>query len=144
MIESAVLPPSKLLPSVVGTTSFCTRSEPVYSLEELVAGGRRYQVIVVNRNDRLAALYRDLGADTGVREFAWFANFDHSVGEVMDWAEEERAENFIPEPLREQLENSTLVEDLIEQAEQDIKIARNVSTFGHYGKTQRSGYSRKR
>ena len=138
----AALPPSKVTPGWMGLVETVARHEPCWSLEELNVRGRRYQIIVVNRADHLTACYRDFGTAL-TREFAWLCGFDHSVGEAMDWAEEQRDDDYWDKFLVEKEQTSTLVTDFREQAEKDVYIVKNRSTFGPGGKVQRNGYSRR-
>ena len=120
-------PPSKVTPGWMSIIEAVTTNEPCWSIEELNVHGRRYQIIVVNRNDHLAACYRDLGRpDKGVfpREFAWLCGFDHSVAEALDWADEQREDLYWDQFLAEKEKSSTLVADLIKQQEQMADFAK--------------------
>lgn len=139
------LPASKVTPGWMSITPAVTRSEKCWSLEELNVKGQRWQIIVVNRADSLAACYRPMGqAATKVKEFAWLCGFDHSVGEALDWAEDQREDTYWEEFLAEKVENSTLIKDFHDQVEEKYRIQQNQSTFGPGGKVERSGYHRKR
>lgn len=80
---------------------------------------RRWQIIVVNRGDELVAFPRDLGpADPLVTEILILSLFEDEVAQLMDQADNIRAENQIQKFLKEQEESSTLIEDYIESLEQ--------------------------
>lgn len=125
-------------------TPSVARSERCWSIEELNVNGRRYQIIVVNRNDSLAACYRDFGAphnDLGnafPREFAWLCAFDHTVAEALDWAEEQREDDYWNGFLAEKESTSTLVTDFLTQQDQ---IAGYVKTHKRTIKARNSARS---
>ena len=103
-------PQSKVTPGWMSFVEVVTRDEPCWSIEELNVGGNRFQIIVVNRADALAACYVDLGPSK-TREFAWLCAFDHTVAEALDWAEDQRADDYWSQYLAEQEANSTLITD---------------------------------
>lgn len=143
-VESVGPPPSKVTPGWMAIIEVVTTNEPCWSIEELNLRGRRYQIIVVNRNDHLAACYRDLGAPRNElknslpREFAWLCGFDHSVAEALDWADEQREDMYWKQFLTEKEQTSTLVEDLLLQKQQ---VADYVRTHTRTLKAARSARS---
>lgn len=116
-------PQSKVTPGWMSFVEVVTRDEPCWSIEELNVGGNRFQIIVVNRNDSLAACYRDMGPSK-TREFAWLCGFDHTVAEALDWADDQREDDYWAEFLSEKEQTSTLVTDFHEQNEQMARYAK--------------------
>lgn len=139
------LPASKVTPGWMSITPAVTRSEKCWSLEELNVKGQRWQIIVVNRADSLAACYRPMGrAAAQIKEFAWLCGFDHSVGEALDWAEEQREDTYWDQFLAEKVENSTLIQDFHDQIEEKYRIQQNKSVVGPHQTTQRIGGRRRK
>ena len=118
-----VPPSSKVTPGWMSFVETVVRDEPCWSIEELNVGGNRFQIIVVNRGDALAACYLDLGPSK-TREFAWLCAFDHSVAEALDWADDQREDDYWAQYLAEQEANSTLVADFYLQNDMLAKYAK--------------------
>ena len=105
---------------------------------------RRFQVIRVNRADRLAEFRTDLGPwRQGDRAFAIPAFWEHTVGELRDMADKLRTEN--NQWLDEQIakaRSQPMGAQWLEQVEKYRQIVANRSVFGRKVLTQRNGFSK--
>lgn len=104
----------------MGITQYIDRKEPCWSIEELNVGGRRWQVVVVNRNDALTACYFDLGElpEKFPPEYAWLCGFEYSVAEAQDWALEHREDLYWEQVAEKEAASRDLVQDFLTQQEQ--------------------------
>lgn len=120
-------------------------NEKVWRLTEFNKNGRRYQAIIVNRDDELAAWIKYLGPETAfiANQFTFPMLWEHSVSEAQGMAEEKRHDDYWRKFLAEKQAESTLVRDAIEQRERHRKVIWNQSVFGPGGHTQRIGFPRK-
>ena len=114
--------------------------EKVYILreEEMMTADHkemhRYQLIVVERNDKLVEYIRDMGPVSkfpGVGPIMIFADGDEdTVDMVMEMADQEREVNTAGTFLEELAHESTFKEDAIRMAEQKYEVAkRNTRTL---------------
>jgi len=140
-----------LAPEDIGLmTQYVDQDEKVYWLiEETFAaknyqGKKRYQILYVNRDDRLAAWVGIVDEVEGV-DFPQFripSMWEHNVGEMQEMAQMMRYDDKLDKLMKEQAENSTLLADFMELALRREAIKANRSTFGA-GKTtgtQRTGF----
>lgn len=106
---------------------------------------RRYQAIIVNRDDELAVWMYDLGpsAAFGANQFTFPLEWEHTVEEARDMAEQQRHDNFWRRFLAEKQSESTLIEDFVNQKEEYRKIIHNQSVFGPGGFKSRIGFPRR-
>lgn len=131
-------------------TSFILPDEKAYWLVESTfsyanyKGKKRFQIIWVNRDDRLAAWVGVVDDDQGLDypEFRIPSLWEHEVAELQEMAQLSRFDNTLDLLMKEQAENSTLLKDFMELAERRAAIKANRSVFGA-GKTtgtQRIGF----
>jgi len=103
-------------------------------------GKHRYQVILVNRGDRLAEYHRDLG-DAGLFESGAFripSLWEHTVGELQEIADGVRSRVREDRNVMAELqERSTLTRDALAFSEEIYKRRRGQSVFGSAIKVQR-------
>jgi hypothetical protein len=126
-------------------------NEKVYRLTELNLvkpphyQNRRYQVMLVNRDDCLAEWWYDLGPAFAftANQFTFPLMWEHTVAEAQAMAEEKRHDTYWQKFLAEKQAESTLVQDWINQRQEQSKIIRNQSVFGPGGHKQRNGFSMK-
>ena len=131
---------------MLGYTKSVSVDEKAYSLAEKpfsVAGVvHRFQVILVNRGDRVAEWRTDLGLWSGTA-FAIPAFWEHTVGELRDMADQLRTEN---NPwIREQIEEARanpMGKQWLEEVEKKKAIVANRSVIGSHTRTQRSDFPR--
>ncbi len=133
LVTDYILPDEKAYWLVESTYSY-----PSYK------GKKRFQLIWVNREDRLAAWVGVVDDDQGVDypEFRIPSLWEHSVDEMQYMAQQLRFDDTLDNLMKEQAENSTLIKDFMELAERRQAIKANRSTFGA-GKTtgtQRIGF----
>lgn len=105
---------------------------------------RRFQVIRVNRADRLAEFRTDLGPwRQGDRAFAIPAFWEHTVGELREMADRLRTENnqWIEEQIA-QAKARPMGQQWLETVEKNKQIVANRSVFGRNAHTQRNGFPR--
>lgn len=107
---------------------------------------RRYQVIIVNRNDRLAEWWYDLGPAESftTQQFTFPMFWEHSVAEAQDIAEAKRNDDYWTKFLAEKRAESTLITDFLNQYEERHRIINNQSTFGPELRKQRIGFPRRK
>jgi hypothetical protein len=124
--------------------------EKAFRLSELVlmapdyAGFRRYQVILVNRNDDMAEYRLDLGPADGFTapEFQVLAMWEHTVAELQDIADRQRlGDDYWQKRTAELQAESTLIEDWHDQVEERRELIHNRSTFGPGYRKQRNGFA---
>lgn len=130
-------------PAFAPSVPTVVRSEPCWGLTERILNGQRFQIIAVNRGDKIAECWVPLPLIHGQREFDLFCAFEHSVGEARDWADEMREDKHWDNVLAEEAANSTLFKRFWQQVENDAAIVKNRSTFGPGGKIQRNGWHHK-
>jgi hypothetical protein len=135
---------------MVRRTDTVSPDEKAFRLSELVlmapeySGFRRYQVIIVNRNDALAEYRLDLGpaADFTAPEFQVLALWEHTVAELQDIAEQQRlGDDYWQKRTAELQAESTLIEDWHDQVEERRELIHNRSTFGPGYRKQRNGFA---
>ena len=137
--------------SARGVTLAVHENEKAWALRELnfvrppLFQRRRYQIIVVNRDDKLVEWWDDLGAAEQFKgpEFDVPSLWEHSVAELRDIAASKRDDETWVTYMAEQRADSTLIEDFLTQVEEHWKLIYNRSTFGPGGHTQRNGFPRK-
>lgn len=131
-------------------TRVLRRDEPVYTLVEVdlvppdFGPKHRYQLIYVNRDDRIAEFKKDLGlaTDFTAQEFRILTFWQHSVAECLDMAESQRNQGYWEKVAEEIQAESTLVTDFYEAQEEALKQIANQSTFGPLITRQRNLVSR--
>ena len=124
--------------------------EPVFSVTEVelvpwdYGKRRRYRLVVVLRDDAKAVHYTDMGkvSDWPFPGFNLIAAWEHTVQEMVEDCEAQRADDFCERIVAEAYANSTLREDHQRQAAEEVEIIRNRSQFGPAGKTQRNEHRR--
>ena len=123
--------------------------EKAWELREFNQAGvgyRRYQVITVVRDDRLTEWWDDLGpsAEFFGEGFIIPSLFEHSVGELREMAMQARyRDDYWEKFAAEQVAESTLIGDYLNQVEEHWKVIRNQSVFGPGVSKQRDGFPRK-
>ena len=126
-------------------------NEKVYRLSEMnlvrppTYQWRRYQIILVNRGDRIAEWWYDLGPSFAftVEQFTFPMLWEHTVAEAQEIAEIKRHDDFWQRFLAEKKSESTLLLDAVEQRDEHRKVIANRSVFGPGGHKQRNGFSRR-
>ena len=106
---------------------------------------RRYQVIVVNRDDQLAEWWDDLGPaeDFTAPGLDVLSEWEHTVAELQDIAERQRlGEDYWQKRLVELEGESTLIPDFLNYKEEAWKVINNQSVFGPGVSKQRIGFSK--
>jgi len=123
--------------------------EPAWSLRERVqaagAGYKRFQVITVVRNDDLAEWWTELGPAEKFTapEVEIPSLLAHTVAELREIADQHRwRDNYWQEFTAEQIAESTLIADFLNQVEEHWKVIRNQSVFGPGVTKQRIGFSK--
>ena len=125
--------------------------EPCWGLAEMVlnkavSGRQRYQLIYVNRDDKIVPFVRPLQGNLKVPTLRIPSFGDDTVGELMDLADEFRDNHNLSELLKEKKESSTLINDVIALSEMVQRIKANKTVFG-VGQTtatrQRNGFHMK-
>jgi hypothetical protein len=105
-------------------------------------GYRRFQVIEVNRNGRLARYIEDLGSALlfVAQPFVIPSMFEHTVAELRDIAERQRNRPEEWLDFQEQMAGeSTLIADAIRWHEAQYKAAKNMTVSGPLLTVQRNG-----
>lgn len=123
-------------------------NEKVYRLSEVNLTrppsyqNRRYQIILVNRNDQIAEWWYDLGPSWSfaANQFTFPMLWEHTVAEAQDIAEAKRHDTYWQDFLKEKQAESTLLDDWQTQREERHKIIHNRSVFGPGGHKQRDGF----
>lgn len=137
--------------SARGVTVAVHENEKAWEIRELILvrppdfQRHRYQIIVVNRDDKLCEWWHDLGPANGFKgpEFGMLSCFEYSVAELRDIAASKRDDTSWVTFMAEQREESTLIADFLNQTEEHWRLIYNQSTFGPGGHTQRNGFPRK-
>ncbi len=130
-------------------TAAVRRDEPVFILAEInkhkngTNEVHRYQIMYVKRGDQLAEWWDDLGVATSSPPFRIYVEWEHTVAELLDMADALRNDD-TEQRLEEIRLGSTLLEDYVNQAMQDVKIVQNQSVFGPGQITRRNSYSPRR
>lgn len=106
---------------------------------------RRYQIILVNRNDRIAEWWYDLGPSIAftASQFTFPMLWEHTVAEAQEMAETKRHDDYWLKFLAEKKSESTLLIDAAEQRDEHRKVIANQSVFGPGGHKQRDGFYRR-
>ena len=106
----------------------------------------RYQIILVNRGDRIAEWWYDLGpvGNFTANQFTFPLIWEHSVAEAQYMAEVKRHDNHWQRFMAEKMAESTLLIDAVEQRDEHRKVIRNQSVFGPGGHKQRDGFPRRK
>lgn len=135
-------------------TQFLSPSEACYGLVEhhehnQLTGWRWIQKCFVARGDTIAKYITDLGPSEDFELSTPFSIYadpqgGDSVARVLAMAEKTRADTYWQTRAQEQLAESTLISDLIEQEEKVSQIIRNRTVSGPYQTNQRNGYDRER
>lgn len=122
-------------------TAAINTNEKAMSLREENLHGRRYQIIVVVRNDELAEWWNDMGPAEKFKAgpLSIPSLFEHSVAELRDIATASRSDDTWQKEMAGIVAESTLIPDFLEQYEERFKIVRNQSTFGPGVSHQRNG-----
>lgn len=106
----------------------------------------RFQVIYVNRGDRLAAHVIDLGPELVKLPASRIPSFwEHTVAELQDLAVQMRNDMELESILQEEREKSTLIKDVLELSQIRQRIISNQTLFGSgstAATTQRTGFRR--
>lgn len=144
------------LDDMMPTTSYLDPNEKVYWLVECAAssqdysGAKRYQMVYVNRDDKIAVFVRErpvTDEDKHARNFQIPSVWEYSVAEITDYADAMRDENGLAERMEKARQESTLIKDTITLAEVRQQIKANRSQFGPAGTAavvQRNGYHPRR
>lgn len=107
---------------------------------------RRYQVFVINRPDGPVEQRRDMGPaiEWASHDFDILCLNEHTVSEVEDMAERIRADGNeeYEEQRGELMQENTLIEDAIADAEQKYLALNNRTIIGPGGMTQRGNYQK--
>lgn len=123
--------------------------EKCYGLAEAVLprprsyGRQRYQLIYVNRNDRIVPFVRPLDTNLEVPPLRIPSLGDDTVGQLMDLADEFRVNHNLDQLLKEKKESSTLINDVIALSEMIQRVRTNTTVFGAgntTAHTQRNGF----
>jgi hypothetical protein len=143
---------TELAPKDIGVmTQSVDQDEKVYWLVEETftaknyRGKERYQIIYVNRDDKLAAWVGIVDDAEGVDypQFRIPGLWEHNVAEMQEMAQLMRYDNTLDKLMAEQAGNSTLINDMMILAERRQAILANRTVFGA-GKTttgaQRIGF----
>jgi len=135
-----------------GVTNTVKKDEKAWSLKErnLVRAPsftlNRYQIITVNRGDKLAEWWDDLGPvkNFTAPELDIPSLWEHSVAELQEIAEEKRlGDDYWQKFTAEMQGESTLFADWANQYEERGRIIRNQTVSGAGITKQRNGFSRK-
>lgn len=104
-------------------------------------GWRRAQVIYVNRGDKLARWARDLGPMAAeVEELDIPSLWVHSVAQLQDMAETLRHDDYWSRFMDEEMADTSLIVDALDQYHERRRLIRNQSTYGPGGHKQRIGF----
>ena len=141
------------IPAVSLATTWITKHEPAYLLAEMdllspvVDGNQdlhRYQIIYVNRNDRISEYRTDLGLSSAfdTEQFRIVALWEHTVAEVQEMAQFMRLRgksdaSRILEEERGRVEE-TMIPAYHDAEEQRYKNRRHESVFGPGRRIERS------
>lgn len=122
---------------LVNMTDFASYDEKAWMLTEKsirTADHRalhRFQVIWVVRDDRLAALCRDLGpVDDDIAPLAIYSGGEDTVGQLLDMADASRRDHAFEDQWQVRRESSTIINDAIVLAEWRQQIKNNRTVFG--------------
>ena len=135
-----------------GVTNSIHKDEKAWSLKErnMVRAPSfklsRYQIITVNRGDKLVEWWSELGPvkNFTAPELDIPSLWEHSVAELQEIAEEKRlGDTYWQKFTAERANDSTLYADWANQYEERGKILRNQSVSGPKLTKQRNGFSRK-
>lgn len=132
------------------TTDLVHPDEPALSLREInlvkapIHQWHRYQIITVNRGDRLTEWWKDLGPKSEAIEFEVPSLWEHTVGELWEIADQLRLQDDLWQQRSLELAGeSTLIRDFANMREENAKIIHNRSLFGARFRKQRIGFPRK-
>lgn len=124
--------------------------EKAWALRERVqaagVGYKRFQVITVVRDDALTEWWHELGPAElfDAPEVEIPSLFEHTVAELREMADEHRhRDNYWQKFAEEQVAESTLIPDYLNQVEERWRIIRNESVFGPGVTAQRNGFPKK-
>lgn len=125
-----ILPTARSLRS--NDVAYMLREENMVTADR--KGWNRFQIIVVERNDRMVEYHRDLGPASDfpdIGEIIIIADGEYdTVDMLMEQAEAEREINSVAPFLEELKQNSTLVEDAVRLEEQkNLLRKRNTRTL---------------
>ncbi len=135
-----------------GVTNTIHKDEKAWSLKErnLVRAPNfklsRYQIITVNRGDKLVEWWSNLGPvkNFTAPELDIPSLWEHSVAELQEIAEEKRlGDDYWQKFTEETRHESSLISDWANQYEERGRIIRNQSVSGPGFRKQRNGFSRK-
>ena len=110
-------------------------------------GRHRWQLIWVNRNDRLAIHKTDLGpaANFKAEPFRIPSFWMHSIAQLQHIAERERlGDDYWQKRLAELASENTLITDFIDQCAEAQRVIANQSVFGPAIRRQRNGFPSRR
>lgn len=119
--------------------------EPCYGLFEGPKGSRWIQRLFVIRGDAIAKYETDMGAADlfpGIPPLLMPAEGEESVATMQWWGDMHRADQRWERRLAERKAESTLIADIVRQAEQIHHIINNRSSYGQHVAVQRIGYDR--
>lgn len=140
--------------SVKLVTDYILPDEPAWGLFEgpvmMPQPGRAIedhwvQDIKVVRNDKIAHYIRDFGPAENYEHVTplLMPSFgDDTVAQLQAWAEKNRYDNFWQKRREEMLAGSTLIADVLRQAEMDHEMINSRSVFGPAISVQRGVYPR--
>lgn len=121
--------------------------EPAWMLTEMARGGRWIQRVWVNRADRLACYETDLGSAEAFKDVAGLVMpgmWEESVASLRYHADQHRLDSkmrdFAKRHRDKVREESTLIPDVLKQAEEQRSYIRNQSVFGPGVAKQRNIY----
>lgn len=103
---------------------------------------RRWQVVTVNRDDKLADWWHDLGPASNYPDgppLCIPGLWEESVAALRDLAEQRRNSHVFAAQKAELEAESTLIPDMVTQFDEGKRIMRNVSVFGPGVSRQRNG-----
>lgn len=134
-----------------GVTVAVRRDELAMSLREINMvrppkyQRHRWQVITVNRDDRLSECWIDLGPASQFRgvEFEIPSLWEHSVAELIYIADSKRNDTTWQLFMAEQRAESTLIKDFMDQMEEKAAIIENRTVSGPGGTKARNGFPKK-
>lgn len=136
------------VPTQILETPWVYKWDPVWRLLEVKTWHKpsnsfhRGQHLWVIRDDRVFHYLEDLGPWEG-HSFQILALGDHTVEECRSMANDNRNDDHWTRFINEETEASTLISDIIKQAERNEQVVANRSNFGYGGHTQRNGFSQK-
>lgn len=138
--------------ALANVTQFIQADEKAYRLAEWnmvrppFGDWHRWQVIFVNRADKLAEFWTDLGpaANYTAAEFNIPALWEHSVAELQDIATSVRlGDDHWQKFAAEKQAESTLISDFLQQKEEMWKVINNQTVIGPGVSKQRDGFSKR-